>query len=138
MLEGPVPWLDRIVRLAAPRAAFTVTLFGCSMRPALREGDRLIVEPLQCRPHVGDVVVFPYAGRMLAHRVIACAARALITAGDASSGQRERIALEDVVGVVRAARRGGRALPRPSSRMRALLLRARLAIGYRLRMGRAS
>ncbi|TAM73598.1 hypothetical protein EPN44_13370 [bacterium] len=136
MPEGTIPHLDEIVRLAAPGEPFVVSLVGRSMHPALREGDQLVVDPPGGRPRLGDVIVFPYAGRMLAHRVIGCGADGILAAGDASTGQRERVRFERVVGVVRAARRNGRPLWRPSSRMRALFLRLRLAVVYRMRMGR--
>lgn len=132
--ESAVPHLDEIVQLAAPTEPCLVWLIGGSMHPTLREGDELFVEPRTGRPRLGDVIVFPYSGRMLAHRVIGLESGIVLAAGDASVGQRERVPFDVIVGIVRSARRHGRTLPRPSSPLRAMLLRLRLAIAYRLRM----
>lgn len=120
--------------MVAPSEPFVVWLVGGSMHPTLREGDELFVDPSGVCLRVGDVIVFSHGGRLLAHRVIEVARDGVLAAGDASIGQREHVAFDRIVGVVRAAKRGAHALPHPSSPLRAMLLRLRLAVAYRLRM----
>jgi GNAT superfamily N-acetyltransferase len=91
---------------------------GISMRPALKPGDSIRVEPLGERPpRAGQVVLFRDAtGRLRAHRVMA--RRRLggtwhfVPAGDGHHGSLDApVALDQVLGTVTAYQRGGQEFP---------------------------
>jgi phage repressor protein C with HTH and peptisase S24 domain len=125
------PLFRELIIAIRPQRRTTMTLAGDSMLPAMRPGDVLLVDPPRGRPHVGDVVVFPHAGVVVAHRVIEREKTRLICAGDASSHRKENVPVEDVIGVVRRVRReNGAVIERPSSAVRALVVRARVAARY--------
>ncbi|MDQ6930482.1 MAG: S24/S26 family peptidase [Candidatus Eremiobacteraeota bacterium] len=105
------------------------------MVPTIFDGDILCVDP-QIKPQLGEIAVFPHQGRLVAHRVIAANRNRLIAAGDASRGMRESVNAADVLGIVRAVSRDGQTITRsPRSVWAAILLRIRLSIGYRFRVG---
>jgi len=87
------------------------------MKPLLRPGDTLLVEPYGSREiQPGDVVVFsnPRTRRRVVHRVVAASAAGVTTKGDNSSAPDNWVLPHrDIVGRVEAIRRQGRLLPMP-------------------------
>jgi len=86
---------------------------GRSMRPLIREGMTVHVEPLDPeRARVGDVIAFTLHGRLVAHRVIGftggASGRTLRTKGDARAAADPPVHAGDVIGRVRrvTSRRG--------------------------------
>jgi putative nucleotidyltransferase-like protein/peptidase S24-like protein len=65
--------------------AVWLTLKGGSMAPAVRDGDRLLVAPLDSHepPREGEIVIAKRAGRFVAHRLVATGREAVVTRGDA-------------------------------------------------------
>ena len=127
--------LTDVLRFAAPKQPWRMRLTGHSMSPTIRDGDEMLVDPA-LEPRLGDVVVFTYDEKLVAHRIIKFT-RPYITAGDASRGMREQVAREDIIGTVREVRRAGRLVHMDSrSVAKALWLRGRLAIAYHLRVTR--
>lgn len=125
-----------VVRFARPQRPWQLLLRGGSMSPGMLDGDNLLVVPQRRKPRLGDVIVFPQQNILVAHRVIGSGST-LLTAGDASTGKREFVPYEDVLGtVVRVERNGRPILTRVSSAIAALRLRARLALKYYLRLTR--
>jgi signal peptidase I len=84
-----------------------VVLEGTSMRPTLRAGDRLMIEPI--RPDgplvMGEVVVAATDGRLVAHRVEALNGREVVMRGDARAAADPPIPREAVLGRVVAVSR---------------------------------
>lgn len=127
--------LPEVLRFARPQRAWSLRLTGGSMMPHIREGDELLVEPHRA-PAFGDVIVFPHAEKLVAHRIIGTGSP-ILTAGDASRGAIEHIDPQDVLGTVIEIKRSGAVIDsRVRSRRAALLLRARLALKYYLRLAR--
>lgn len=62
-----------------------VLISGDSMRPALGDGDLVVVRHARRVLAPGDVVLYrePRRGVLVAHRVVSCGASILVTAGDA-------------------------------------------------------
>lgn len=105
------------------------------MSPGIREGDELLVDPHRA-PRLGNVIVFAQGEMLIAHRVIGTGA-SLLTAGDASSTVREKVDPRMVLGTVVEIRRRGSIIRSPlRSPIRALILRARLALKYHTRIRR--
>jgi hypothetical protein len=107
--------LNSIIR-AWNRAGITlyVPVTGHSMRPLLRPGDVLVVQPgpAACRP--GDLIVFWQQGRLVAHRLLRLEQPGgdahFITGGDNALAADPPVAPADVLGRVTARQRGGRTL----------------------------
>jgi signal peptidase I len=111
-------------------------LNGGSMSPLLLDGDELLVDPTRGAPRLGDVIVFPQGEILVAHRVIQMG-RELRTAGDASRGQCERVDPGTILGIVTEVRRRGYVIHSAvKSPVKALFLRARLALQYHFRLHR--
>ena len=128
--------LSEIVAMVRPTRPWRLRLTGHSMTPTIREGDDLLVVPQSGDARLGDVVVFPHREILVAHRVIGTGAT-LLTAGDASRGAREEVAARDVLGTVVEVRRREHVIRTAlRSPLTALLLRARLALQYHLRLRR--
>lgn len=104
---------------------------GQSMRPALRDGDRLILDADTTTVTVGDVVALPDRPFAVCHRVIARIGEQVLVKGDAvgwPDGWYARDALlARVVGVERAG------LPQP---IRSLTAVPRSVVGALPRIGR--
>lgn len=73
-----------------------ITLVGTSMQPTLCNGDMLTLELLASEPHVGDVVLFRYAGRHLLHRIIAFDGNKYTMRGD-NCASTETVSPSDIV-----------------------------------------
>lgn len=78
-------------------------LRGVSMKPTLRDGDVLTLEPA-ADAAVGDVVLFRYGGRHLLHRVIAVTDDTFTMQGDNCRGT-ETVLRKDIVARLAAMRR---------------------------------
>lgn len=104
---------------------------GQSMRPALRDGDRLILDPDTRTVTVGDIVALPDRPFAVCHRIIARVGERVLVKGDAigwPDGWYRRDALmARVVGVERAG------LPVP---IRSLAAVPRSVVGALPRIGR--
>lgn len=124
------------VLMGRPAQAWWLRLTGFSMYPRLLPDDELLVEPRSAGPKFGQVIVFPYRGHLVAHRVIGLGAQ-VRAAGDASTGQVEHIPYDQILGTVVSVRRSGRViravLRSPSV---AFALRARIALRHYLRIRR--
>jgi SOS-response transcriptional repressor LexA len=114
--------IEDVLRFIKPSAPWKLTVKGRSMHPTLKPGDRILVDP-HAKPSVGDVIVFVHHRQLVVHRLIETG-RVFVTAGDASRGQTERIARNDVLGVAIGHR----------SRRKSTMLRLRIGIRYHLRM----
>ncbi len=90
--------LDEIVRLLATNDRARLVMQGRSMEPLLCEGMVLELGPYRRDPKWGEVVVFRYGPRLVAHRVVRRRAEGPITSGDAQPWATERVAHEEVVG----------------------------------------
>lgn len=79
---------------------------GSSMRPAINDGDALIVEPVDpAMVKAGDILLFRHEQRLIAHRVINThqengTAVAFAVRGDASAEPESLVKAEDVLGRV--------------------------------------
>ncbi len=117
-----------------PEACITVT--GWSMAPALRPGDRLLLDDGALR--VGDVVVVAAPRRLLVHRVIAFGTACdgepgfVITRGDGVRHCDAPAPLTAVLGRVVAVERNGQRRPVPN-RLRAPRWLVRLAARWQRR-----
>jgi hypothetical protein len=78
-----VRWLESRLRGATATDGVWVIHRGWSMAPALRDGDRLRVEPLAAEPTPGEIVLVRRGAVLVAHRLIALADGRAITRGDA-------------------------------------------------------
>ncbi len=94
----------RTIKFSAP---------GGSMRPTIRGGEVIHVEPV--RPAsigAGDIILFHQGTRIVAHRVVRIAqlrgTRAFLTRGDAAFAADPWVAAGAVMGKVVAVERGGR------------------------------
>ncbi len=121
-LEGEAPAADsrRLARVALfaryrrERTAAWIEASGPSMQPTIHPGDRLLVAFGQRPERTGQVILCAIDGvfvahRLVAHRLVAVGADApvvrLIAKGDAEALPDRSIAVDDVVGVIRAIRR---------------------------------
>jgi len=73
---------------------------GNSMKPFLREADRVVLEPLGNR-HIkkGLVVLAYWEGQIVLHRVVKIEGDSLYLAGDGNVAQRERVRKEDILAI---------------------------------------
>ena len=87
---------------------------GGSMHPFVRDGDFIIVSPIESSSiRIGDVVFYSSAGnRVIVHRVVNTyktdGSMTILVKGDACFGSPERIDSQDVLGKVVAIERNGR------------------------------
>ncbi len=116
--------------------AVRVTVHGASMRPWLRDGDRVELEPLSRPAAPGDVILGrDPAGGLRLHRVVHAGGDGRVqTRGDALWRMDPAIDAARVLGRVRRVRRGGGpwrpvGMPRVQA-LRALLGRADSALRY--------
>jgi signal peptidase I len=84
---------------------------GSSMLPAIWPGDELLVQRRDiCEIQPGQVILYRRDGGVVAHRVKARDGERLITRGDALGQDDLPVGIEEIVGVVVAATRRGRAV----------------------------
>jgi hypothetical protein len=129
---------DKLVRAEFPDLAVTVR--SQSMEPAIREGERLLVNRSRCY-WPGDVVVMPGADCLVAHRLLGWRRKdgrwRAVTAGDANPHLDATVASGSILGRV-VARTGAERAWRvsPIERLRAIgrfVRFAAAALGRRLR-----
>ena len=87
---------------------------GTSMRPAVRDGDRVTVAPLSAGgPRPGDIVAFadPVTDGVRVHRVVAVEAGRFVLKGDNAPEPDGAFARDELLGVVVRLERGGRDRP---------------------------
>jgi hypothetical protein len=85
-----------------------VVAHGDSMRPLIPPGARLLVEFGALPAGVGEIIVFAQGERLIAHRVVAWRWSSPIAKGDAEAFCDAPLDHENILGVVRALRRGPR------------------------------
>jgi len=113
----PVAHVDRFSALAADALGRGITVtfraHGDSMRPAIRDGDMIVVAPVPAGDLcIGDVLLCRCDSRLLAHRLIAVTESAdgdrwLHLRGDAKGGCDAPVRAADVLGRVESVRRSG-------------------------------
>ncbi|MGH7708138.1 MAG: S24/S26 family peptidase, partial [Vulcanimicrobiaceae bacterium] len=98
----PRPELDAsLVELVASQTGSArVRIVGRSMRPLLRAGMVVEVEPLAEPPRIGDILVFRGSQRLVAHRLVASNDATYITCGDAFPERAEFVPAPRVAGRV--------------------------------------
>jgi signal peptidase I len=96
-----------IEALAGRGAAARMRVAGGSMHPTLRDGDVVLIEPIE-RCHRGDVVVAKLDGRIVMHRVVSVDGDHVRLRGDNRVECDPPIALADVIGRVARVEREGR------------------------------
>ncbi len=89
-----------------------LTVFGPSMRPTLRDGDRVQIVPSRAEElKQGDIALFRQHGRLSLHRLVGRAAEGrLFFAGDADLWRQELADPKDVLGRAAARERDARVL----------------------------
>lgn len=66
-------------------AAFRFRARGFSMSPSIRDGDRIIIEPISgTAPEIGDITAFiqPETGKLTVHRIIGKRGKSYLLKGD--------------------------------------------------------
>ena len=112
MVEQERRWLPRARRatfeLYRQQAISTwIEAQGGSMRPLIAPGTRMLVEFGAAPARVGDIVLFPLGDLVVAHRVVACrTGTTLVVKGDAEPYADRPLDRTELLGVVRALRRG--------------------------------
>jgi len=116
---------DLAIRSLRAGTPLRVRARGGSMLPFLRDGDVLMVRPVDVvGVRIGDVLCYePPSGGLCLHRVVARGERGFVTRGDALS-YLEEVPEATVLGVVTARERRGRtvALDTPTARRQAYLI----------------
>lgn len=144
MTAARSPRLEALERDAEPvlqallqiGASVCVPVTGSSMRPTLRENDRVLVAPFHGLPCPGQIVLARVSGILVAHRLVAVEVggerRVYRLQGEAEPGMDAGVLREDLLGRVVTVIRDGRRIEvddSPAARRRALLrcaLRRRL------------
>jgi hypothetical protein len=107
-------WLQASIRFG-PSEGTWVRHVGSSMVPALRDGDRLRIEPVAHGTlMLGDIVVARRGPRLVAHRLIALRDGIATTRGDACVQEDAPISQTEIVGRVSRLKRarGARSMAR--------------------------
>ncbi len=104
---------DHAARLRAVLEAggeLRLAVNGTSMRPLLRAGDYLVIQPFDAPPRVGEVVVYSRGGQLWAHRLLARSrdGNYLLTKGDARGRPDSPLLPQDLIGLAVAMERNGR------------------------------
>ena len=111
-MTGPsLPGLDTgQVALDVLRAGGSVRLVarGHSMTPAIRDGDRVELEPLGSPPRPGDVLACEADGSLVIHRLVGRPGGRLELRGDAAPARDQPLAPGAALGRVVRVERGGR------------------------------
>lgn len=132
--------LELSAEVLARGGTFHFRARGGSMRPFIRDGDLLTIEPSPADSlHLGDVALYKSSGnRLTVHRVVGATATegwvVYLMRGDAQAGPTERISAEQVLGRCVALRRGDRTLDlhHPTQRWISRLWQKTWPIGPRL------
>lgn len=71
MPELPKPLFDAVIHLWSQSGSeYVVTVHGNSMRPILRDGDRVRISPGSEGYKRGDIVAYQHNGKLITHRLI--------------------------------------------------------------------
>src|SRR5271154_7209204 len=110
--DASTRWLE--ARLTAGDDA-ELRLSGWSMAPALRDGDRLKVQPYRKseRPTAGEIVVARRGALLVTHRLVSLTGGFAITRGDGCHRGQPPLAATSLLGRVVEVQRGARRLPPP-------------------------
>lgn len=110
-------WLPVLREILAREKRFRWQLLGSSMAPTLPPGCEVEIVPLSTPVRRGDLVVFVADDAVVVHRAVGCWRGGWITQGDGRRTPDPPLEPDLVLGVVRAAHRGGRRCwPGPLSR----------------------
>lgn len=89
--------------------SIVITVKGESMRPFLREGNRVILKPIEGKSlSEGMIVLARYEEKMLLHRVVKLDHTSVWLAGDGNLFLRERVIYSDVVAMAECLYRADR------------------------------
>ncbi len=103
----PAPSLIELVRgVVTAGGSLWVQVTGISMNPVLREGDSVLLAPLERAPRRGDVLFIALGERPLLHRVRRVERGDIVTRGDAALTDDAPVSLADCVARALAVRRG--------------------------------
>ncbi len=102
--------VEKLRAILAAGGELRLAVTGWSMRPILREGDYLVVRPLEGPPRVGEVVVYSRAGHLWAHRLLARSPSGgfMLTKGDARGRPDPPVTPGELIGRAVAVERDGR------------------------------
>ena len=105
----PAHRAELVALVAGSTRRARVAITGRSMRPFLRAGMVIDVEPLEGQPCIGDILVFRGQRGLVAHRLVGLATApaetegfVYVTCGDAQPGQPELVAPRNIIGRVAA------------------------------------
>ena len=111
-MKGPsLPGLDAgraVLDVLEARGSLWLTAGGHSMAPAIRDGDRLRVEPLRSPPRRGDVLACEIDGRLVIHRLVGPPGELMEVRGDVAPEADPPVAPGAVRGRVTAVERHDR------------------------------
>jgi signal peptidase I len=108
-------------RTAGATDRLRLTITSDSMRPLLRTGDVVVVQPidpLTLQP--GEVIVVQRGGEWITHRLVAMDERGWHTHGDNTTYADEAARADQIVGRVSAIERGGQTIDLQQPRWRAI------------------
>ena len=89
---------------------------GDSMRPVIRDGERITVKPVEPSDIIpGDIILYRYSGSMVAHRVVRIEKKdstvhRFILRGDALGASDEAVGIQQILGKVVSVERSGRSI----------------------------
>ena len=108
-------------RTAEVSGLLRLTVTSDSMRPLLRAGDVVVVQPIEPRAlQPGDVVVAQRNGEWITHRLVAIDERGWHTHGDNTRYADEAAGADEIVGRVIAIERGDQTIDLQQPRWRAI------------------
>lgn len=95
---APSPAIDLAAELLRRGRAMEVRVYGESMWPLVRQGDRVRIDPLQ-RPTRGRLAAVLVDGHLVVHRVVQLDLDECLLLGD-HGGRPHRVPIGDLLGVV--------------------------------------
>jgi len=124
--ESHVTPADAASAILGEERPVTITAGGYSMWPAIRPGDRVVIEPLRGQvPAQGDIVALRRDGGYVVHRVRKAPVRGsrqlYFTQGDAALRSDTPSDITSIAGIVKKINRAGREIEPPPCRLPAFL-----------------
>lgn len=98
--------IDLVRGVVTEGGSVWIQVTGISMSPIVREGDSVLLTPLEREPRRGDVLFVDTGGRPLMHRLRRIAFGRIVTRGDASLADDVPVPLTAAVARAVAVRRG--------------------------------
>lgn len=102
--NSPVPnasFFREVECLLRRHIKVAINVQGGSMRPFLRNGDKVLLIPARRKKiSRGDIVLAHTSGGVLLHRVVRMRREEIWLSGDANSRQLEHITKSDIIGIV--------------------------------------